>query len=222
MAMPGLDGGVAKQRLQHQRDQHRAAIKTHAEDGHHEDTGGVASVLEDSQIHHRMVDPQFVEHEGGKAHHGQQGQRRDPVGPEPVLLLAFVEHHLQGSNAHRQHADAPVVHALRGSADVVRVEDKKPGHNDGRHTDRDVDVEDPAPTVAVRQPAAQDRTEHGSDHDAETPKAHGLATVPGREGFQKHGLRNRLKPAAARSLNHSEENQEGQAWGEPAEERRGR
>ena len=41
----------------------------------------------------------------------QHRQGDDEARSEPVLLLPFVEHHLQGADAHRQHADAPVVDA---------------------------------------------------------------------------------------------------------------
>ena len=72
---------------------------------------------------------------------------------------------------------------------------------------RQIDVEDPAPTVVIGQPAAEHRTEHGRDHDAESPESHRLAAILWREGFEHHRLRKRLQRAAGRALNHAEEDQ---------------
>ena len=57
------------------------------------------------------------------------------------------------------------------------IEDEERRHHDGGDADGHVDVEDPAPRVAIGKPAAENGAEHGSDDDAESPEAHGLAAV---------------------------------------------
>ena len=90
----------------------------------------------------------------------------------------------------------------------MRIEDEHARHDDGREADGDVDVENPAPTVAVGEPAAEDGAEKRRDHDAESPEAHGFAAVLWREGFEEDGLRNWLEAAAARALNDATDDQE--------------
>ena len=82
--------------------------------------------------------------------------------------------------------------------------------DEGDNADRHVDVEDPAPTVVVGEPASGHRTEHGRDHDAERPECHRLAALLGRKRFQQDGLRERLQSAAAGALNDAAHNQERQ------------
>jgi hypothetical protein len=128
----------------------------------------------------------------------------DPVGGEPVILLSFIEDHLQRAHAEREHADAPVIDAALLPPDVGRIEDEQPRHDDRSQADRQINIEDPAPTEVVGEVAADDGAEHGGHHDAESPKRHRLAPVPGREGFQHHGLRKRLKRSAGSALRHAE------------------
>src|SRR5262249_17227355 len=100
------------------------------------------------------------------------------------------------------------------------IEDEQARHDDRRNADRYVDVENPAPTVAVGEPATKNGAEERRDDDAESPEAHGFAAIFGREGFEEHGLRNWLEATTARSLNDAANDKEGQAWRESAKERR--
>ena len=112
-----------------------------------------------------------------------------------------------------EHADAPVVDLLHFALQVRRIEDEQLGHDDRRDADRDIDVEHPAPAVAVGQPAAEHRSEDRRGHDAEPPEAHGLAALVRREGFEQHRLRQRLQRAAGRPLDDAEDNQRSQSVG---------
>src|ERR1700741_272121 len=99
----------------------------------------------------------------------------------------------------------------------MRVENEKLGHDDGGDADGHVDVEDPAPGVAVCEPAAQHWPKHGSDNNAESPKSDGLAAILGGKRLEEDRLRDRLKTSATRALNNTKNNQEGQTGSEPAE-----
>ena len=123
---------------------------------------------------------------------------------EPVVLLSLVEHDLQRADADDEHADAPVVDLLRFAPQVRRIEDEQLRHDDRRDADRQVDVEHPAPAVAVGQPAAEHRAEDRRDDDAEAPEAHRLAALVGRERFEQNRLRQRLQRAAGRALHDAE------------------
>ncbi len=157
-------------------------------------------------------------------HHKQQeraecdrGSDDDPVGAEPVLLLSFVQHHLERAHAKREHADAPVIDAAILAADVRRVEDKKARQDHRRQAHRQVDVEDPPPAEIVREIAADHGAEHRRHHDAESPERHSLAAVLRREGLQHHGLRERLQGSAGGALYHAEEDQHRQRGRESAQ-----
>ena len=101
-----------------------------------------------------------------------------------------------------------------GVLDVRRVVDEAADHEDREHADGDVDVEGVAPGVGVGEPAAERGAEHGSDDDAEGEDGHGRAAFARREAFEQDGLRERLKCAAACSLDDAREQNE-------AESRRG-
>src|SRR6185312_11431359 len=94
-------------------------------------------------------------------------------------------------------------------------------HYNGRQPDRQIDVEDPAPTIAIREPAAKHRPEHRRHDDSETPKSHRLAAVFWWKGFEHYRLGQWLERAAGSALNHAKKDQRAQARSKPAEQRRG-
>ena len=109
---------------------------------------------------------------------------------------------------------------LRAALDVGRIEDVSLRHQHRGDAHRNVDVEDPAPRVAVGEPAAEHRAEDRRHHDAEPPEAHRLAALVGRERLEQHRLRQRLQRAAGEALDDAEHHQRRQAPGEAAEEGR--
>ena len=184
----GLQRRVAEQRLQHHRQQHHAAVEDEPDDRHQKHADGIAPRLEHAQIDDRIVSRQLVHDERYQRDDADDGERRDEGRFEPVFLLSFVEHDLQRADAHDQHPHPPVVHPPRLGAEIRRIEDVELRHHDRRDAHRDVDVEDPAPAVVVRQPPAEHRTENRRDDDAERPEAHGLAAILRRERLQQDRL----------------------------------
>ena len=167
-----------------------------------------------------MLRRPLVDDQDDQRNSGNDRQRENrPIG-EPVGFLPLVEDVLQRADADHQHADAPVVDPLRLAAQVRRIEDEQLRHDDRRNADREVDVEDPAPAVAVGQPSADDGAENRRDDDAEAPEAHGLAALVRLEGFEEHRLRQRLQGAAGRALNDAEEDERSERRREAAQKRR--
>src|ERR1700753_1865526 len=102
-----------------------------------------------------MVDHQLAKHERDESDYSGNRDHRDPHGGKPIFFLALVEHDLQQADSDGQHADAPIGDSRWCTLEVSRVEALEARHNDGREADRHVDVEDPAPAVAVSEPAAE-------------------------------------------------------------------
>jgi hypothetical protein len=165
---------------------------------------------------------ELVPPEGNETHDGQHCEKGDPVGGEPVFLLAFVEDDLKRAHGDGEHADAPDVHSDPGFTEVGRVKNEETRHDEGQDADGDVDVEDPAPAIAVGEPASEDGPEHGSHDDAESPEGHGLAALLGAEGFEHDGLRDGLERAAGSALDEAEDDEERKARREAAKKRRRR
>ena len=92
-------------------------------------------------------------------------------------------------------------------------------HQHGDDADRQVDVEDPAPGVAVGDPAAEGRADRRADHHAEAEEAVGEPQLLGREGLDQDRLRGREHGAAAGALDEAEDHQLPEVGGVAAEER---
>src|SRR5579884_1989021 len=160
---------------------------------------------------------QLADDEAGDHDDRDQRESDDETGPEPVVFLAFVEQHLKRADADRKHADAPIIDFARAPLDPRRVEDKGAGHQNRHDTDRDIDVEDPAPAIRLRQPAAEHGAENRRDYDAQSPKPHGLAAILRRESFEQDRLRQRLQASARRALKNAEYDESKQTWSETAQ-----
>ena len=120
------------------------------------------------------------------------GEDHDEMRTEPVLLLAFIQHDLQRPHTNYEQADSPVVDAGTLSPQVRWVVDECLRQQNSQNADWNIDVEDPAPTVVIGEPTAEDGPEHRRDHDSKCPKCHCLPTLLGWEGLKKNGLRERL------------------------------
>src|SRR5690242_11533549 len=107
---------------------------------------------------------------------------------EPVFFLAFVQHHLQRPHTYYEQPDTPVVNAGALSPQVRRIENKRLSQEDRKHSNRHIDIEDPAPAVIVSEPPADYRAKHRRDHNSERPKRHGLATFFRGERLQQDRL----------------------------------
>ena len=152
----------------------------------------------------------------------QHGQGDDETRAEPVFFLAFVQHDLQRPHAHRQHAKTPKVGAQLTTAKVGRIGNKEADHDQAGDADGEVDIEDPAPGIGVRNPPAERGAKYGGGDNAQPPKRHCLAALLTREFLEQHSLRKRLEPSTGSALEHAKENQRGQIGGNPTQKARDR
>ena len=105
---------------------------------------------------------------------------------EPIFLLTAIEHHLQRADRETERAEAEPIELL---ARVARRLRQKGNHSQqGNDADRQIDIEDPPPTVIFRQPAAENRAENRPDHDAHAEERHGETLALARIGVEQHRL----------------------------------
>ena len=145
----------------------------------------------------------------------------DEVRAEPVVFLAFIEQHLQCADKDHQQAQSPVVDAfalLAAGREVRWVFDEALGEEEREDADGDVQEEEPAPACAVDDPAADGGAEDGREDDGHSINGEGHGAFFGREGVGEDGLLAGLEAAAGCSLDDAEKDQQGQRWGESAEQ----
>ena len=91
--------------------------------------------------------------------------------PEPVILLPLVQHDLQGGDSHREERESDVVKGgdplCPQASHIRRILHQGINQRQRKDPHGYVDVEDPAPRIAVGNPSAQRRTNgrcaNGSD-----------------------------------------------------------
>ena len=94
---------------------------------------------------------------------GDDGLDPDLAGPKPVELLAAVEQDLQGADGETQGPETEPVQLRTGVSVGVRQESSDAEESEG--SDRQVDIENPAPSIILCEPATEDWPQDGSDHD---------------------------------------------------------
>src|SRR5580658_10540230 len=103
-----------------------------------------------------MFDVKLAPEEEGESHHRNNGAGNNEAGAEPVVFLAFIEHGLQRADSDHEQAEAPIIYRFAPAAnlsEIRRVFDQAIGHDERQDTDRDVEEEDPAPTIVVDDPS---------------------------------------------------------------------
>ena len=174
---------------------------------------------EHAQVGDRMARRQFAPDPERRGHRKGDCQEHDVTGIERILFLAFVQHDLERCHPDDQRGQSPGIHVALGAANVVRIVQKRLEHQDGDHSHRQVDVEDPAPREVVSQPTAHHRSQDGRHNHAQRPDGHGAAVLPGRKRLQQHRLRQRLQRPAAGSLNDPEGDQQTHGGSDSAKQR---
>jgi hypothetical protein len=116
----------------------------------------------------------------------------------------------------------PIPSILAGFAEgyIGRIFDEPRDHQNRERTDRDINVERPSLGVLVGEIATERWPEHrGHDH-TQSKHGHGLPALGGRETFEQNGLRERLQRSAAGALQRARHQDEAEAAGRSAKERR--
>ncbi len=119
---PGVKRGITQQRLEKQRLQCDQRIKHHAKQPKQAAAHGEVPVLENVQIHERMVGGKFAHDKSDEGHDADDGKPAQPDGGKPVRVLPLVEDDLQCSKKQRHQAKAdPSMRPGRLGANVRRV-----------------------------------------------------------------------------------------------------
>ncbi len=95
-----------------------------------------------------------MHHEEVERHHHQGGLDDDLPAREPVLGFSPIQRHLQRTDAETQQGEAQQIEATAGID--LRLLDEGGEPEPGQQTERQVDVEDPAPVVVLGEPAPSD------------------------------------------------------------------
>ena len=128
---------------------------------------------------------------------------------------------MQRREPHREQAEADEINRRRFVAlNVRRIFHEPLRGKNGHNAYGQIDVENPAPRIAVRNPAAERRAKNGSDDDALREDGHRRATFLARKTFEHDGLRDWNHRAAADALQNSRENQRWQTPRQSAQRRR--
>ena len=164
----------------------------------------------------------FPDDQGNEADAGNDGKRKNEMRPEPVVLLPLVEHHLQRAHAEGEQSHADIVDLYpraRRALHPGRVFDQAKNQKQRQDAHRQVDEENPAPGIVVRDPAAQGGPDRRRDDGGDAIEREGHAALPRRKSVRQDGLRHGLQSAPARALQHAKQNNRPEAGRNPAQQR---
>jgi hypothetical protein len=218
----GLAGGVAHDFLEVLRNEDGGGVERCSDHEHDELGHGDVASLEEAQVDDGVVDVEFSPQEQGEGDGGEDDGGDDEVGAEPVVFLAFVEHHLEGADEDDKQAESPVIDAFAALADLGHVGwvfDEALGEDQRKDADGDIQEEEPAPACVVHDPAADGGAERGGEDDGHSVDGEGHAALFGREGVGEDGLLAGLEAAPGCSLDDTEEDEHSQRRREAAEQR---
>src|SRR5262249_51200241 len=129
--------------------------------------------------------------QGNQADGSDDDQSRDEAGSEPIVFLALVEQHLQGSDAEREEGNADVIQFDAGGFEAAQIGwifDKAANQKPGEQANRQIDEENPAPGIVEGDPTAEGWPD-GWRHDRrDAIQREGQATLLGRKGVGQNGL----------------------------------
>src|SRR5664280_1957856 len=157
-----------------------------------------------------MLDGELAHHEDRKPDDSDDEAGDNEVRTEPILFLSLVEHDLERPNGDDEQAEAPVVNAnaaLANRGEIRRVFDHAVGEVERQDAHRNVEEEDPTPTVVVHDPATHGGAEHWRHDHCHAINSKSHAAFFRRKGVRENGLLAWLQPAASRALNNAKENQ---------------
>ena len=98
--------------------------------------------------------------------------------------------------------------------------DEAAGEEEREQTDGNVDEEDPAPSVVIRDPAAEDRADGGRGDDGDGVEREGGSALRGWEGVDEDGLLDGSQAASADSLQDAGDEHDSERGRDAAEEGR--
>src|SRR5699024_6754387 len=181
---------------------------------------GEGAPREQAQSDDRTVVGEVTHDAEGEKDGGDDRQRDDEAGVEPVFLVALVEHDLQRADADGQQYKADDVEALAGDGGFALVQ-QGPDDEGGEDANRNVDVEDPRTVEGVGDPATENGPGNGADTGGHAEDTVGETMPPGRVVGQQQALRQRNDGPGDQSLQSAHGDEEHEIRSDAAGERHG-
>jgi hypothetical protein len=147
--------------------QRQRGVIGEADDRDEENAGREVAIAEQRRPHEGLVRGEGMDEEQVECRGGDDGLDDDLAGAEPVELFAAVQQDLQGADRQAQGAETEPIQLRRGVP--CRLGQKSRHAEEGKDTDRQIDVEDIAPTIGLGQPAAEHRPKNGTGHHRDAP-----------------------------------------------------
>ena len=143
------------------------------------------------------------------AMNSDDGRPDDERGREPVQLAPLVDHHLERADEDDEEKQADDIDALAFDRRLA-VAHQPPHDAADRRAEQDVDVEDPAPVVVVRDIASEDRPEYRRDHGRHAPDRQSDVRLFLREDRHQQRRRQRNERPAREPLQNPEQHEQRQ------------
>src|SRR5206468_12390222 len=157
------DDGVVHRVLEIRRQQSLRGKVADADDGDEKRAGREIAVAEKSRPHKGLVRGEGVDEKQIEGRGGDDGLDPDLAGTKPVKLLAAVEQDLERANGEAQGTESEPVQLRTGVPLGLRQEGGDA--EQGKDPDRQINVENPPPSVVLGEPATKHWAEDGADHD---------------------------------------------------------
>ena len=173
------------------------------------------------EIHDGIFAREFPDQGRHQPDQRQSGAGNDEVRFKPVLALPLIQNYLQESQAHTQQAQPNEVDPdsrLKPFAhEEGRVKNQEESKNQGDHSHRNVDEENPSPAITVGEPTTQGGTDDGRHDHAHAEHGHRHALLFLGKTLQQDGLRDGLQRSPSGALQDAEKHQPAKTGREPAE-----
>ena len=182
----GIDGTVAVERLQDLRDHRGGAEDAEAEDEQEHRRDGEVAALQQMQVDDGVLLPQLPENCRHPAYDRDAECPGDDPAAEPVIDLAAIEEDFECCRAEPDQQDPGGIDlqtaaGARGftlDGECGRVLHQAVAQVKGEQADRNIDEEDPAPGVVVRDPSAENGADGGRGDDGDGVKCKGRCAFP--------------------------------------------
>src|SRR6202162_2260311 len=143
------------------------------------------------------------------------------MGTEPVILLTFIEHNLQGAYAQRQQGEPDIVEldsTLCRALEIRRIFHQFVNQEQSGDTHGQIDEENPTPRVTVGHPAAQSWPDSRCAYCRNAVKGKCQTALLRRKSVGEDCLHHRLQAASTRALQDAKEKKETEARRDSAQQ----
>ncbi len=202
--------------LQHERQQINRAVHRNAAQPARQGGNAEGAFAQQAQIDRRMRPGAAVAPKQAQQRHRPQQQHSQPGDRQMVSAFQTDLH-----QAHRQaeQHEAPQIESWRRRG--IDVADEARGQRHAQQTERQVDIENPAPRQRRGEIAAEQRPDHRPDDGGQRRIGHGANQLRARKAAQQNEASDRRHHRPAQTLQHPHGHQHGKTVGQPAQHRAG-